>query len=185
MLDRRQRDSLQRDSDSNRESHRLLARHERSLPALAHALPAVVHSAQLPSQTGRVQSSSPATPRGCSRPQIASSRLKRRARAPSSRLEATRIYCGRLFRYGSSSSESTRGVGRDKAPGVLSPSVFASVCLIFNVVSTSTNSLSEMLVTRKRPPITSPLYTFSMSLLFRSCTSAMSAMRLSGLMMPM
>src|SRR6185369_4460957 len=129
-------------NDSNRESHQRPARHERSLPALFHASLAAVHSAPPPSQRGRARSSTQAVPQGCSRPQIASTRLKRDASAALSRLILTRIYCGRLLRYGSSSSESTRGVGRDRGPADLSPSVIAIVCLIFKLVSVSTNSLS-------------------------------------------
>src|ERR1051325_122381 len=159
MPDRLHHERLKTDNDSNRESHRLLARRERSLPALVHASLAAAPSALQPSRRGRARSSSQAALRGCTRPQIAATRLKRGARAALSDLISTRIYCGRLSCYGSSSSESTRGVGRDRGPEPFSASVILSVCLIFNVVSVSTNSLSEMLVTLNLPPITSPLYT--------------------------
>src|SRR5215212_8326121 len=185
MLDRRQHGPESLEKCNKLESHQLLVHHERLLPAHDHVELVAEDWAQLPSQKERRRSSSPATPPGCNRPQIASWRLKQHQRAALSLLRSTRIYCGRLLRYGSSSSASTLGVGRDKGPPVLSPSLIAMVCLIFKVVSTKTTSFSEMLVTRNLPLRTSPRRALMMFLLFRSCTRAISSTRFVGLMIPM
>ena len=55
----------------------------------------------------------------------------------------TRIYCGWTMRYGSSSSESTRGVGRDKETRNPCRLRSSPACWIFKLESINTSSLSK------------------------------------------
>src|ERR1700754_424459 len=145
----RQADALRSTCKRNTDvSHRRLARRERSLPSLVHAVLVAALEALKPWRTKRGSTSTRATRRGCSHPQIVSSRSDRHSRVATTARYSTRIYCGRSLTQGSSSSDSTCGVGRVK--GLLkffSPSVIVSLCWILSVVSIMTSSLSEILVT--------------------------------------
>jgi hypothetical protein len=139
------------DRCSNLGSHRLFARRERSLPSLVRALLVVARSARSPSRTTTGRSSPRAARRVRNQPPPVAQQPDATVKRPLKRAQPTRIYCGWTIRYGSSSSESTRGVGRAKGePKLLSPSVIVSLCWIFKFASIKTSSFSEILVTRKR-----------------------------------
>src|SRR2546423_11034504 len=114
---------------------------------------AAVHFRRPPAQKGQADSSPTAAPQVCSHLLIANceSSIEKRGSSPS-------------HPHGSSM---TRGVVLNGAPEFGS-CVNGSVCLIFNVVSISTPSFSEMLTTRKRPPTGSPRCTLFRSLLLLS-----------------
>src|SRR5688572_19684312 len=110
-----------------RVSHLRSVHREKLLPSHAHGELVVVHAAPQPSQREPAPSSCPEEQRGCNRPPTASIDAFPsswwRLRSPS----ATRIYCGVSHSCGSSSSASTRGVGRDSGElNPFSPSVIAN-----------------------------------------------------------
>src|SRR6266536_6127991 len=128
-------------------------------------------------QTERARSSAQVTQRVCNRPHGVAQRLPGRQPSTPTARGSLSTSCGMVQIYGSSSSLSTRGVGRWRGLPLSPCVVIAKVCFTFNVLSTTTTSFSEMLVTRNLPPSRSPRWTFRVSLLPLSWRIAVSTYR--------
>src|SRR6185295_7284789 len=162
---------------SKDESRPLLVRRERSLRSLVHAAPVDGYQVRLRAQREPARSSRPGGQPAYNRPRRGDPSLLGWQRALSPARASLSTCCGVVHRYGSSSSLSTRGVGRCSGLPLSLWEVIGKLCLTFKLLSMTTTSFSEMLVTRNLPASRSPRWTFTTSLLAFSWRIAVSINR--------
>src|SRR6266516_2748852 len=153
------------DRNNKCELHLVLLHREISFRSHVHAVPADERPGQRRAPRGRARSSAPGAQPAYNPPRRVDSRLPDCEWTLSTLSISKSTCCGVVQLYGSSSSLSTLGVGRWSGLPRSLWAVIASVCLTFKLLSTTTTSVSEMLVTRNLPPRRSPRWTVSVSLL--------------------